>query len=124
MNKTTAAKHEQKPFRCAVLIGLIFGSYSVIAEQPAQLDELSPTQEKQQVTEVEISHPKENLAAEILQIQFDLRKLGYYKNELNGVLDRATRDSIRVYQLEHVLDIDGEWSLQLKGSLSKATGRL
>lgn len=114
----------------AVLSMMLFAflySVTVSAEelesQPSDLAPKSAPQVDQQPA-VEPDYSGADNAARILRVQFDLRKLGYYTGVLNGVLSSSTMDAIRSYQLEQMLDIDGQVSEQLNNSLSEKVGRL
>jgi len=94
------------------------------ASQPSQSpmnSELEPTQVQLKVPEMDYSNA--DAAAEVLQVQFDLRKLGFYIGELNGLLSDETLNAIRSYQLEQMLDIDGVVTDELRSSLEQKTGR-
>ncbi|MDF1644726.1 MAG: peptidoglycan-binding domain-containing protein [Pseudomonadales bacterium] len=110
-----------------VMLFAFLSSVTVLAEelesQSSDLTPQSPPQVDQQLVAKPDYSDADN-AAKVLQVQFDLRKLGYYTGVLDGVLNSSTRDAIRSFQLEQMLDIDGELSDQLSSSLAEKVGRL
>ena len=43
----------------------------------------------------------------ITQVQQELNKLGYYKGDINGVLNEETSTAVKTFQAEHKLKVDG-----------------
>lgn len=121
-------------FRRSIIISSIavtsVFSHASIANSGTNSDEQAIAELPQSSEGAQVSQPSEvdysnaDAAAEVLQVQFDLRKLGFYIGELNGLLTDETLNAIRSYQLEQMLEIDGGITEELQKSLGQKTGRL
>jgi peptidoglycan hydrolase-like protein with peptidoglycan-binding domain len=49
----------------------------------------------------------------LLQVQENLRRLGYYKGSVDGVNGPATRNAIRAYQVDRGLPVTGRLDREL-----------
>lgn len=122
IRSTNVPDNKAKP-GFAVLLVLVVALLFSVAVSAENREPQSVPQVDSQPTE-KTDYSEADFAARILKIQFDLRKLGHYSGVLDGVLNSATRDAIRSYQLEQMMDIDGKFSDELENSLSEKVGRL
>jgi peptidoglycan hydrolase-like protein with peptidoglycan-binding domain len=49
----------------------------------------------------------------LLQVQENLRRLGYYKGMVDGISGPATRNAIRAYQVDRGLPVTGRLDREL-----------
>lgn len=56
---------------------------------------------------------------DIMWSQWTLNKLGFYREEVNGLFDEATEMAVRSYQMERGLEVDGRIGPQTRSSLKE-----
>ncbi len=53
-------------------------------------------------------------------VQQSLQTLNYYKGEITGNLDKATKDAIRAFQKDHHLKVNGKLGKKTRKAIKKA----
>jgi peptidoglycan hydrolase-like protein with peptidoglycan-binding domain len=66
-----------------------------------------PVYEAQPVPRVRHETPPPQVIAKVAQVQENLRKAGYYKGTVDGLMGPATKSAIRSYQVEKGLPVTG-----------------
>lgn len=56
----------------------------------------------------------------VTQVQQELKELGYYKGETNGVLNEETTAAVKTFQGEHKLKVDGILGKKTRKALYQA----
>ncbi len=60
----------------------------------------------------------------INSVQAELNYLGYYHGRINGVLDKTTREAIKVFQKKNLLKTDGIPGRKTRKAIRKACSRM
>lgn len=102
--------------------GSTVSSGGLAPEQPAQQQSSLPGGGDERLQAIS-GHPPMPTPSDIRQIQTLLDRLGYEPGPVDGILGPKTHSSIRKFQAEHGLSVDGEISVSLRQSLESAAAR-
>lgn len=57
-------------------------------------------------------------------IQTDLKRLGYYKGNVDGIMGPKTKDAVRAFQKDEGLVVDGKYGKMTDGAVDRAIAKL